>query len=217
MKNLMSVAVVAFGLVAAGGMMVAYTPTVTAAYADTTAVKVGETAPDFTLKDTDGKDVKLADYKGKIVVLEWFNPGCPFVKKHHETLDTMAKLAKDYKDKDVVWLAINSGSEGKQGAAQTENAKAKKDWKIEYPILLDTTGATGKAYGAKTTPHMFVIGKDGKLAYSGAIDDHRAPGKPDAKTTVKSYVKNALDEIIAGKAVTDKTTESYGCNVKYSK
>lgn len=212
MKNLLKVAVIAVVLAASAGFVATQTPRADAA-AYAAPAKVGDTAPDFALKDLDGKDVKLADFKNKIVVLEWFNPGCPFVVKHHSTLDTMKKTAAAYKDKDVVWLAVNSGAEGKQGASKADNEKAKKDWKIEYPILLDTTGATGKAYGAKTTPHMFIIGKDGKLAYAGAIDNNSSP-----KTAgEKNYVKNALDEIIAGKKVTDATTESYGCNVKYGK
>ncbi|HZW07844.1 MAG TPA: thioredoxin family protein [Phycisphaerales bacterium] len=212
MKNLLNVAVIALGLAAGACIVAHHTPSATAAgYA--APAKVGETAPDFTLKDLDGKDVKLADFKGKIVVLEWFNPGCPFVVKNHKTFDTMRKTAADYKDKNVVWLAINSGAEGQQGAAKADNVKAKTDWKIEYPILLDTTGATGKAYGAKTTPHMYVIDKDGKLAYAGAIDNDRGAKKQGDK----NYVKNAIDELIAGKKVTEATTEPYGCNVKYAK
>lgn len=212
MKKLLNLAVIAAGFAVATGFVAMQAPRADAA-AYAAPAKVGETAPDFALKDLDGKDVKLADFKGKIVVLEWFNPGCPFVVKHHSTLDTMAKTAAAYKDKNVVWLAVNSGAEGKQGAALADNVKAKKDWKIAYPILLDPTGATGKAYGAKTTPHMFVIGTDGKLAYAGAIDNNSSP-----KTAgEKNYVKNALDEIIAGKKVTDATSESYGCGVKYGK
>lgn len=176
--------------------------------------KLGETAPDFTLKDTDGKEVKLSEIgKDKIVVLEWFNFGCPFVKKHHEKFDTMTKLANDYKDKGVVWIAICSSGEGKEGAGKEANAKIKKEWKMEYPILLDESGATGKAYGAKTTPHMYVIGKDGKLAYRGAIDNDRSPGKQGDK----NYVKNALEELLAGKKVTEAETTAYGCGVKYAK
>lgn len=214
MKNLLHVSVVALGLVAGAGLLALQAqPASAGSYAAAPAAKVGDTAPDFNLKDLDGKDVKLADFKGKIVVLEWFNPGCPFVVKHHSTLDTMKKTAAAYKDKDVVWLAINSGAEGKQGAAKDDNIKAKKDWKIEYPILLDPTGATGKAYGAKTTPHMYVIDKEGKLVYAGAIDNDRGPKKAGDK----NYVKNALDEVIAGKKVTDATNEPYGCSVKYGK
>jgi peroxiredoxin len=176
--------------------------------------KIGDTAPDFTLTDTDGKTVKLAEIgKDKIVVLEWFNPGCPFVKKHHVTFDMMTKTATDYKDKGVVWVAINSGGAGKEGASKEDNVKAKKDWKMDYPILLDDTGATGKAYGAKTTPHMFIIGKDGKLVYKGGLDNNSSADKLGDK----NYVKTALDEIIAGKKVTEAETRSYGCPVKYSK
>ncbi|MFT3683561.1 MAG: thioredoxin family protein [Phycisphaerales bacterium] len=213
MKTLIAASILGISL-AAGVCMTANCSTPAFAAAGFAApAKIGEKAPEFTLKDTEGKDVKLADFKGKIVVLEWFNPGCPFVKKHHETLDTMTKTAAAYKDKGVVWLAVNSGSEGKQGAAAEENAKAKKDWKIEYPILLDTKGETGKAYGAKTTPHMFVIDKDGKLAYAGAIDNNSSP-----KTAgEKNYVKNAVDELLAGKKVSESETTSYGCNVKYGK
>lgn len=212
MKKLLNLAVIAAGFAVATGFVAMQTPRAEAA-AYAAPVKVGEVAPDFSLKDLDGKDVKLSDFKGKIVVLEWFNPGCPFVVKHHSTLDTMKKTAAAYKDKNVVWLAVNSGAEGKQGASKADNEKARKDWKIEYPILLDPTGATGKAYGAKTTPHMFVIAADGKLAYAGAIDNNSSP-----KTAgEKNYVKNAIDELIAGKKVTDATTESYGCNVKYGK
>lgn len=212
MKKLLNLAVIAAGFAVATGFVAMQTPRAEAA-AYAAPAKVGEVAPDFSLKDLDGKDVKLSDFKGKIVVLEWFNPGCPFVVKHHSTLDTMKKTAAAYKDKNVVWLAINSGAEGKQGASKADNEKARKDWKIEYPILLDPTGATGKAYGAKTTPHMFVIAADGKLAYAGAIDNNSSP-----KTAgEKNYVKNAIDELIAGKKVTDATTESYGCNVKYGK
>lgn len=212
MKKLLNLAVIAAGFAVATGFVAMQTPRAEAA-AYAAPAKVGEVAPDFSLKDLDGKDVKLSDFKGKIVVLEWFNPGCPFVVKHHSTLDTMKKTAAAYKDKNVVWLAVNSGAEGKQGASKADNEKARKDWKIEYPILLDPTGATGKAYGAKTTPHMFVIAADGKLAYAGAIDNNSSP-----KTAgEKNYVKNAIDELIAGKKVTDATTESYGCNVKYGK
>jgi len=213
MKKLLSMSVIAVGLVAGAAMVAYQSPVAVAASSFAAPAKVGDVAPDFTLKDTDGKDVKLADFKGKIVVLEWFNPECPFVKKHHVTLDTMTKLAKEYKDKNVVWLAINSGADGQQGSGKDANAKARTDYKMDYPVLLDPTGATGKAYGAKTTPHMFVIDKDGKIAYAGAIDNDRGPRKAGDK----NYVKNAVDEVIAGKKVTDTTTDPYGCAVKYAK
>ncbi|MGD9688198.1 MAG: thioredoxin family protein [Phycisphaerales bacterium] len=168
--------------------------------------KVGEAAPAFTLTDTSGKEVKLSDFKDKVVVLEWFNPGCPVVIDMYKK-GTMGKLYNEFKDKGVVFLAINSGGPGQQGHGTAANADAKKEWKIEYPILLDETGTVGKAYGATNTPHMFVIGKDGKLAYAGAIDD-----KKD-----KNYVHAALTEILAGKPVSTAETRAYGCSVKYAK
>lgn len=175
------------------------------------SAKIGEQAPDFALKDTDGKEHKLSDYKGKIVVLEWFNPGCPFIKLHHEKQSTFADLYKDYHGKDVVILAINSTNA--DHADYGKDAQAKKDWKIEYPILSDANGKVGHAYGAKTTPHVFVIDKDGKLAYSGAIDnDARMQKQGDDKV---NYVRNALDELLAGKAVSKAETRPYGCSVKY--
>lgn len=179
-----------------------------------TKAKIGEVAPTFTLTDTDGNTVDLATVgKDKIVVLEWFNPGCPFVVKHHEKNPTFSNLHKDYSSKGVVFLAINSGAKGKEGHGLDLNKGAKKDWKIAYPVLLDESGEVGKMYGAKTTPHMFVIGKDGKLAYSGAIDDNSSA----AKTGEKNYVRMALDEILAGKPVTTAETKPYGCSVKYGK
>ncbi|MBL8763003.1 MAG: thioredoxin family protein [Phycisphaerae bacterium] len=169
--------------------------------------KVGETAPDFTLTDTDGKTVSLAEWtkSGNTVVLEWFNPGCPFIVKHHEKNPTFANLSKEFKDKKVAFLAINTG------ASKADLAKAKKDWNIAYPVALDTDGKVSKMYGAKTTPHCFVIAADGKLVYSGAIDND----SDMAKAGDKNYVKAALDEILAGKKVTTAETKPYGCPVKY--
>lgn len=173
---------------------------------------IGETAPSFELTDTDGKTVKLSDYKDKIVVLQWFNPECPHVVKHYGKASTFNDLHKDFSAKGVVFLAINSGAPGKQGAGKDLNAKYKKDWSMPYPILLDEKGTVGKAYGATTTPHMFIIGKDGKLAYKGAIDNNKAL---DAKD-YKNYVRQALDQIIKGETVTEPETRSYGCSVKYA-
>ncbi|MCC6426876.1 MAG: redoxin domain-containing protein [Phycisphaerales bacterium] len=174
---------------------------------------VGSMAPDFELKDTDGKAVKLSDLtkQGKIVVLEWFNPDCPVVVGHYGSTKTFNDIAKNYKDKNVVLLAINSGAPGKQGSGQERNAKAKKDWGMDHPILLDEKGDVGRAYGSKNTPTMYVINKDGILAYRGAIDDGGS-GDGAGKT---NYVTKALDEIIAGKEVTTKETKAYGCGVKY--
>ncbi len=176
--------------------------------------KVGETAPTFKLTDTDGKTVDLAEVgKDKIVVIEWFNPECPFVVKHHDVNKTFATLTKDYASKGVVFLAVNSGAPGKQGHGKELNAKMKKEWKIEYPVLLDEAGTVGKSYGATSTPDVFIIGKDGKLAYAGAVDNNS-----DAKKAGdKNYVKMALDELVAGKPVTTTESKRYGCGVKYGK
>jgi peroxiredoxin len=172
------------------------------------AAEIGKPAPDFTLKDLDGKTVKLADYKGKTVVLEWFNPDCPAVIAAHGggTLKDMAANAT--KDPSVVWLAINSGGEGKQGHAVEANKKRVEEWKIGNPILRDESGEVGKAYGAKTTPHMFIVDAKGMLAYRGAPDN--APnGKPEGDKVV-NHVEAALAELKAGKAVTMSSTRSYG-------
>src|SRR5690606_33005923 len=125
--------------------------------------------------------------------------------------ETMSKLHAKYKDKDVVWLAINSGSPGKQGAGAETNKRAKQDWKIAYPICLDESGDVGRAYDAKTTPHMYVIDREGVLRYAGAIDDERAlEGGPEV-----NYVEAALKALLAGEEVETKTSKPYGCSVKY--
>jgi peroxiredoxin len=177
--------------------------------------KVGSIAPDFTLTDTDGKTVTLSDFskQGKIVVIQWFNPACPFVKKHYDNgANTFNDLAKKYADKGVVFVAINSGAPGREGAGKDTNVAARKDWKIAYPILLDESGKVGKMYNAQHTPEMFVVAKDGTLAYHGAIDEDsgmKAPGK-------NNYVAKALDELLAGKKVSTAETKPYGCTVKYA-
>jgi peroxiredoxin len=167
-------------------------------------------APDFTLKNYDGIEYKLSDLQGKIVVLEWFNYECPFVKYHYEKASTMKALAAKYKDKNVVWLAVNS-------TAHLETAKNKdfaEKHKILYPILDDRTGTTGKAYKATNTPHIFIIDTDGNFAYKGSIDN--APmGKVIGGGDYIGYVDKALEELTAGKEVTTKATKPYGCTVKY--
>lgn len=180
--------------------------------ANKAALKAGDKAPEVVLKDTEGKEHKLSEYtkQGKIVVLEWFNPECPFVKKHHVANKTMANTYAAFKDKNVVWLAINSGAPGKQGAGLEVNKQARNDYKIEYPVLLDETGKTGREYGAKTTPHMYVINKEGIVAYMGAIDSDRSPSKVG-----DNYVEKALNAVIAGETVSPASTDAYGCNVKY--
>ena len=174
-------------------------------------VKVGDVAPAFSLTDTDGKTVKLEDFKGKIVVLEWFNPECPFIVKHHSVNKTFNDLYDQFNSKNVVFLAINSSAAGKEGAGKELNATKKTEYKMMYPILLDESGEVGHLYGATNTPQCFVIGTDGKLAYAGAIDNNTDVKKAGDK----NYVKMALDNVLASKAADPATTKPYGCGVKY--
>lgn len=172
------------------------------------AVQIGETAPNFSLQDQDGKTVSLSDFKGKIVVLEWFNDNCPFAKRHYEQFNTMNTLAEKYQPKDVVWLAINSTS----GKNNDTNKKAFSEWKLNHPILNDSDKTVAKEYGAKSTPHMFIIDKDGKLVYSGAIDNDPEGTKTEGKV---NYVDKALTELLNGQPVSEPRTKQYGCGVKY--
>lgn len=179
------------------------------------ALTSGEAAPDFKLKSASGKDVTLSEYKGKIVVLEWLNHGCPFVRKHYDS-NNMQSLQKKYTGQNVIWLSVISSAEGKQGyvdAAGAINDKAKNK-SSATDILLDPKGDVGKLYGAKTTPHMFVVDKAGLLAYQGAIDS-TPDTNVDSVSAAKNYVATALNEIMAGKKVTQPATQSYGCGVKY--
>jgi len=180
----------------------------------TAQAKIGEPAPDFTLQDTEGNTVHLADFlkEGKAVVLEWFNPDCPFVQKHHKLTHNMAETYALAKENGVVWLAVNSNAKGKQGNGIERNQKAIQDYGIAYPVLMDETGEVGRLYGAKTTPDMFVINPKGVLVYSGAIDD--APNTTTLGET--NYVKDALHQMLAGKPVETASTKSYGCSVKYA-
>jgi peroxiredoxin len=166
-------------------------------------------APDFTLSTFDGKPVKLSDYRGKTVVLEWMNTECPFSMYHYATKPTMVELAKKYMNQNVVWLTINSTSHTTPQA----NLSFAKQYKIQSPILDDRSGKVGKAYGAKTTPHIFIVNARGNIVYDGAIDN--APvGKVEGDEYV-NYVDKALSEIIGGKSVSISKTKSYGCSVKY--
>jgi peroxiredoxin len=178
-------------------------------------VKVGDVAPDFTLADLDGKPVSLASFKGKVVVLEWFNPECPFVKLGHtkgSLIDTAARHAKT----GVVWLAINSGGPGKQGHGLELNREGKAKFKMDHPILTDADGKVGRAYGAERTPHMFVIDSAGKLAYRGAIDNS-PDGERNAPAggTLINYIDDAIMALQSGRPVTTPETPPYGCRVKY--
>lgn len=179
------------------------------------AATVGQPAPAFTLKDTNGKTVNLADYKGKTVVLEWHNPECPFVKKHYDT-SNMQNLQSKYGKDGVVWLAINSTETGHQDYKKPDalNTIMKTANASPAAYLMDESGATGKAYAAKTTPHMYVVNAQGTLVYAGGIDDKRSAKKEDV-ATAKNYVSAALDEVKAGKAVTTATSTPYGCSIKY--
>ena len=166
-------------------------------------------APGFELNSFDGKTVNLSDYRGKTVVLEWFNMECPFSRYHYETKNTMASLAKKYKSKNVVWLAVNSTNHTTPAANKTFTKKHK----LPFSILDDRSGKVGRAYGAKTTPHIFIINPRGRIAYDGAIDDSPLGKKKDG---VVNYVDNVLAELTSGKAVSISSTKSYGCTVKYA-
>jgi len=174
----------------------------------------GQPAPDFTVTDLAGKPVSLADYKSRTVVLEWHNFGCPFVQKHYRS-GNMQSLQKKYAG-DVVWLAVNSTT--RTASDYTEPAKLAGQLRdfgaAPAKYLMDDPGAMGHAYGAKTTPHMFIIDSTGKVVYNGAIDDKRSTDLEDVKTA-KNYVAAALDELKAGKPVSVSTTTPYGCSVKY--
>ena len=176
---------------------------------------VGKPAPDFKLKDLAGKEVALASFKGKVVVLEWFNPGCPFVKRSH-SVGSLVDTAKRHTKNGVVWLAVNSGAPGKQGHDPAMNTEAAKTWSLEHPILRDESGVVGKAYGATNTPHMFVIDKKGVLVYAGAIDNSPdAEGKSPQGGKLVNYVDAALEDLAAGKPIRTPTSQAYGCSVKY--
>lgn len=179
------------------------------------AAEIGKAAPAFTAKNVKGEAVSLADFKGKTVVLEWANFGCPFVKKHYAG-GNLPELQKTYTAKDVVWLTINSSAEGKQGymePAKMAEEAAKQGNKASH-FIMDTDGKVGKAYDAKVTPHMFIIDKDGNLAYDGAIDSKATTEAADVATADKLFV-NALDAVLAGKEVSNAKNKPYGCGVKY--
>jgi len=178
------------------------------AMAGSATASLGQPAPDFTLRDHSGKEVTLSAYQGKIVVLEWINPDCPFVQRHYNQ-ETMKKLADKYRDQDVVWLAVNST----HYMDDANNRQWAERFTLPYPILDDKAGTVGETYGAKTTPHMYIIDRQGKLVYNGAIDD-------DPRGQSQSplpYVDNALQQLVKGETVEVKETRPYGCSVKYKK
>ncbi len=184
--------------------------------APATAITVGQPAPDFALPDLQGKTLKLSDYAGRFVVLEWVNPECPFVKKHYNSAN-MPTLQKEAGARNVVWLTINSTH---PGHSEFKTPAEMKSWlssknAAPHAMLFDRDGGTGKFYGAKTTPHMYIIDPSGKLIYAGGIDDKRSTNIDDIKTA-KNYVRVALDEALAGKPVTVASSVPYGCSVKYA-
>jgi peroxiredoxin len=179
------------------------------------AADVAGPAPEFTLTDSTGTARSLADFRGRVVVLEWFNYECPFVQKQYGS-GTMQRLQATYTDRDVVWLTIVSSAPGKQGHLSPEQARAviREQDSHQTALLLDPDGAVGRRYGAKTTPHLFIIGPEGLLRYTGAIDDRPSTDPADIPGAT-NYVQRALDEVLAGRTVSIPTTKPYGCSVKY--
>lgn len=180
------------------------------------ALKAGDMAPDFTLTDSNGKTHSLSSYRGKTVVLEWFNKGCPFVQKHYES-NNMQALQKKYTADGTIWLTINSAAPKKEGYETAAEAnKTRTDWKIaSTATLFDADGKVGKElYKAKTTPHMYIIDSKGVLTYAGAIDSIPSDDKQDV-AKAENYVAVALDALKAGKPVKMAATKPYGCSVKY--
>jgi peroxiredoxin len=180
-----------------------------------TAAVPGSPAPDFSVNDASGRTVRLADFRGRHVVLEWTNPDCPFVRKHYDSRNMQA-LQKEFGAKDVVWLSINST---RRGHDEFKSGDEMTRWMREQggapaAMLIDETSTAGRAYAARTTPHMFVIDPAGRLVYAGAIDDKRSANPADTKTA-RNYVRAALTESLAGKPVTEAATTPYGCSVKY--
>lgn len=180
------------------------------------AVTAGDQAPAFKLPSARGDEKALADFKGSYIVLEWVNPDCPFVKKHYEP-GHMQSLQENYTAKGVVWLSVASSGAGRQGHYDGEAWQKLTEEKNAHPtaVLLDSSGAVGKLYGAQTTPHMFVINPEGTVIYSGAIDSTPSPHAEDIDASV-NYVAKALDEAMSGHEVSTPSTKSYGCSVKYA-
>lgn len=180
------------------------------------AAEVGEPAPDFSATDINGQTFDLAAQRGKIVVLEWTNPGCPFVRKHYGN-GSMQAAQQKAAEAGAVWVSVNSSATGKQGAVSDAQARA---WVAEQKAapahyVLDPSGAIGRLYGAKTTPHMFVIAADGRVAYAGAVDDDPSPKLGTDRGGTHNYVLTALADLAAARAVAEPETRPYGCGVKY--
>lgn len=179
------------------------------------ALGTGEKAPEFSLKDVNGKNHTLSEYKGKFVVLEWFNPECPFVRKHYDTKN-MQNLQKEFVGKGVIWLTINSSAKGKQGHLEPDTGKkviAEKGL-ASTALLLDGDGKVGKMFDAKTTPHMFAIDPKGVIIYQGAIDNKPSINPADVQSA-DNYIRKSLREALEGKSISTASTSAYGCSIKY--
>lgn len=179
------------------------------------AVRVGEPAPDFAAVDNQGKQQHLSAYRGKYIVLEWHNQGCPYTRKHYQS-GNMQRLQKEWTAKGVIWFTVISSAPGTQGfvTPSQENDYLKQMNAAPTAVLMDPDGTLGHLYAAKTTPHMFVIDPHGTLIYNGAIDDHPTNDPSDIARS-KNYVSSALEEAMSGKSVADPATQPYGCSVKY--
>jgi peroxiredoxin len=215
LASLSVAALLAFG---SGSFPGAWTPQAAAEPAQAAAgstCEVGKPAPAFTLTDSHGKAHKLSDYKGKFVVLEWINFDCPFVQKHYKS-GNMQRLQEKYTAKGVTWLSISSSAKGRNGNYEPKriNELLQQNNSHTTAYLIDEDGKVGKAYGAKATPHMFVIDPAGKLVYAGAIDDKNTADEADIKAA-NNYVAAALDAAMAGKPVAVSSTKAYGCSIKY--
>ena len=179
------------------------------------AARVGQPAPDFSLPDTGGKAVRLADFRGRFVVLEWTNPGCPFVRKHYES-GNMGATQKLARDQGVAWLAINSTEKASSDYLEPAKLMAWKQERKSAPtaVLMDEEGSVGKSYGASTTPHMYIVNPQGMLVYAGGIDSIPSARPADIEKAT-NYVKVGLAETLAGKPISAATTQPYGCSIKY--
>lgn len=179
------------------------------------APSVGQAAPEIALKDTTGRTVKLADFRGKYVVLEWTNPGCPYVRKHYDS-GNMAATQKDAAARGVVWLSINSTERGSYDWLEPAKLVAWQNERKVQPTatLMDEEGTAGKAYGARTTPHMYIVDPQGRLVYAGGIDSIPSSNPDDIRKAV-NYVRQGLGEALAGKPISAATTRPYGCSIKY--
>jgi peroxiredoxin len=180
------------------------------------APAVGQNAPDFTLSDASGKAVKLSDFRGKHVVLEWTNPGCPYVRKHYDS-GNMPATQKDAVDKGAVWLSINSTAKTSDEYFEPAKLVAWQKERSARPtaVLMDEEGTAGKAYGARTTPHMYIVDPQGRLIYAGGIDSIPSSDPGDIKKAV-NFVRQGLSEALAGKPLSAPVTRPYGCSVKYA-